>query len=138
METNKLVGQTKDAGFQFGVRKTFPVSINTAWDFITSNEGLTVWLGKVNQDGIELNKAYKTKEGIEGKITVLKRYSHIRLTWKRKDWKNTSIVQIRVIASGEKTTISIHQEKLLNHIQREEMKSYWGKIMMEINSKFDT
>src|SRR5215212_5397663 len=101
MQKTRVVGQTKDVGFQIGVRKTFPLSVHQAWDFLFSNEGLSIWLGKINSGDVEVNKAYKTEAGIEGKVSVLKSYSHIRLTWKRKDWENTSAVQVRVIPSKE-------------------------------------
>ena len=45
-----------------------------------------------------------------------------------------STVQIRVIGNKEKTTIAIHQEKLLNSKQREEMKEYWNKVMKTLTT----
>ena len=81
--------------------------------------------------------AYKTKGGIGGRISVLKPYAYIRLTWKRKGWKNVSIVQTRVISAKEKTTVTFHQDKLLNNGQREEIKSYWKKILEEIKNKLN-
>jgi len=39
MTGEKIVGQTKDVGFQIGVRKTIAVSPQAAWDFLTSAEG---------------------------------------------------------------------------------------------------
>ena len=47
MKESKTVRQTKDAGFQIGVRKTLPISIDKAWDFLFSDEGLEIWLGKL-------------------------------------------------------------------------------------------
>ncbi len=61
----KKVGQTKDVGFQIGVRKTFPISIEMAWSFLFSEEGLRVWLGNINLDEFQVNKTYKTEEGID-------------------------------------------------------------------------
>lgn len=128
----KIIGQTKDRGFQIGVRKTLPVSYDIAWDFLFSDEGLRVWLGKINTDEFELSKTYKTKDGIEGKINVLKTNSHIRLTWKPKNWANTSAIQIRVINAKGKTKISFHQDKLLDSIQRDEMKKHWDAVLEKI------
>jgi len=135
MEKDKIVGQTKDAGFQIGVRKTFAVSVETAWNFLFSKSGLSIWLGNIDMDSFELNKPYKTKEGIEGKINVFKPNSHIRLSWKPEYWSNTSALQIRVINSKGKTTISFHQDKLLNSSQRDEMKRYWDKMMEKIENE---
>jgi uncharacterized protein YndB with AHSA1/START domain len=134
MEKTNVVGQTKDAGFQIGVRKTFPVSVNHAWDFLFSDTGLSVWLGEVDPGNLELTKTYKTKDGTEYKPSILKPYSHIRLTWRKKGWDNTSIVQMRVLSSKEKTIISFHQEKLTDSHQRAEMKAHWDKIIARISS----
>jgi len=48
-----------------------------------------------------------------------------------------STIQIRVIGHQEKTTVSIHQEKLLNSEQRAEMKEYWNEIMEKITNKIE-
>jgi len=127
----KPVGLTKDVGWQFGLRKTFPYSQEYLWDFMFSGKGLKIWLGELKEE-LEIKKAYKTKDGIEGLVRVFKPYSHIRMNWKRRNWKNTSTVQVRVIGNQEKATISFHQEKLLDNKQREGMKLYWNKKMTEI------
>lgn len=106
MEKVKTVGQTKDAGFQIGVRKTFAVSTEVAWEFLFSDEGLSTWLGNLAADSLELGKPYKTKEGTEGKVNTFKQNSHIRLTWKPRNWTNASALQMRVMDTKGKTTIS--------------------------------
>lgn len=138
MEKTKVVGQTKDAGFQIGVRKTFAVPVETVWNYLFSEKGLSTWLGEISLESFELGKPYQTKEGIEGKVNVFKPSSHIRLTWKPKHWSNTSALQIRVIPSKEKTTISFHQDKLLDSKQREEMKKYWEEVIEKIENKIST
>ncbi|ELR70018.1 hypothetical protein C900_04388 [Fulvivirga imtechensis AK7] len=130
----KEVGLTKDVGYQFGLRKTFPVSVEQAWDFLFSDKGLKIWLGALDSE-LELNMQYKTTEGIEGLVRVIKPYSHVRMNWKKKNWKNMSTVQVRTIENNGKTTISFHQEKLLNAAQREEMKAYWNRKMNELSEK---
>lgn len=54
------VGKTKDVGFQFGIRKTIPVSTEKIWDFLFSENGLNIWLGKLNSV-LELRTKFKTK-----------------------------------------------------------------------------
>jgi uncharacterized protein YndB with AHSA1/START domain len=135
MEKTKEVGETKDAGFQIGVRKTFAAPIETIWNFLFSEKGLLIWLGKIGLENFQLGKQYKTERQIEGKVNVFKLNSHIRLTWKPKQWTNTSALQIRVIPSKEKTTISIHQDKLLDSKQRDEMKKYWDKVLEKIENE---
>lgn len=125
------VGKTKDVGFQFGIRKTFPVSTEKVWDFLFSKNGLKIWLGKLKNE-LEIKKEYETENGITGLIRVFNANSHIRLNWKPKNWENMSTIQIRVIGNQEKTTVAIHQEKLLNAEQRAEMKEHWNEIMNKI------
>ncbi len=128
------LGKTKDVGFQFGIRKTFPVSSEKVWDFLFSENGLKIWLGNLKNE-LEIKKEYETENGITGLVRVFKANSHIRLNWKPTHWKNTSTVQIRVIGNQTKTTIAIHQEKLLNAEQRAEMKAYWSVIMNKIGTE---
>ena len=125
------IGKTKDVGFQFGIRKTFPVSTEKVWDFLFSENGLKIWLGRLKSE-LEIKKEYETENGTKGLVRVFKANSHIRLSWKPKNWENMSTIQIRVIGNQEKTTIAIHQEKLLNSEQRAEMKEYWNEIMKNI------
>jgi len=131
-----MKGQTKDVGFQFGIRKTFPVSTEKVWDFLFSEQGLKIWLGKLKNE-LEIKKEYETENGTKGLVRVFKPNSHIRLNWKPKNWENMSTIQIRVIGHQEKTTVSIHQEKLLNSEQRAEMKKYWTEIIEKITNKIE-
>ncbi len=127
----KQIGKTKDVEFQFGIRKTFPVSTEKVWDFLFSENGLKIWLGKLKNE-LEIKKEYETENGTTGLVRVFKANSHIRLNWKPKNWENISTIQIRVIGNSEKTTIAIPQEKLLNSEQQAEMKEHWNKIMNKI------
>ena len=80
----KPVGLTIDAGWQFGLRKTFPYSQEYLWDFMFSDKGLKIWLGEIKNE-LEIKKSYRTKDGIEGFVRVFTPYSHIRMNWKKKN-----------------------------------------------------
>ena len=133
-EIENRTGKTTDVGFQFGIRKTFPVSTEKVWDFLFSENGLKNWLGKLKSE-LEIKKEYETENGTKGLVRVFKPNSHIRLSWKPKNWKSMSTIQIRVIGNQKKTTVAIHQEKLLNSEQRSEMKEYWSKIIKKIETE---
>jgi len=77
------LGKTKDVGFQFGIRKTFSVSCEKVWDFLFSENGLKIWLGKL-KNVLEIKKEYETENGVTGLVRVFKANSHIRLNWKPK------------------------------------------------------
>jgi hypothetical protein len=132
MDKTRIVGQTRDVGFEVGVRKTLPVSVGKAWEFLFSIAGLSIWLGKIPPGTFELGKSFETEEGIKGEISIMKISSHIRMKYKPKHWPNTSTLQIRVIESNGKATISFHQEKLLGTEQREEMKMHWDNVLEKI------
>ena len=70
-EPKKNIGQTKDSGWQFGLRKTFDLPQKDVWEFMFSDKGLNVWLGPVKGD-LETNKTFQTGEGLEGMIKLLK------------------------------------------------------------------
>ncbi len=46
----KTVGLTKDVGWKFGLRKTFPYSQEYLWDFMFSDKGLKIWLGELSEE----------------------------------------------------------------------------------------
>lgn len=128
---HKPVGLTKDVGFEVGARKTFPVSIEDAWNFLVSKKGIKIWLGQITPDKLIIGKTFQTTEGTEVKLKVLKPYSHLRMKWKPKNWENNSTLQIRVIPAKTKTIISFHQELMDNEDQRTEMKIHWNNILDE-------
>jgi len=125
----KVVGQTKNVGFQIGVRRTFPISQKKAWELAISNEGLKLWLGDFTSFPLQKNEKYSAETG-NGEIRVIKPLQQIRLTWQRKDWAKPSTVQIRFLPKDEnKTTISFHQEHLSDEKVRDEMKILWEKVL---------
>ncbi len=132
---NKPTGLTKDTGWQMGVRRSFPGDVNMLWDFLFSDEGMRLWLGKVNDMKWEKGFEYKTSNGTQGVVRVVNIFSHVRLTWKKKDWDNFSTLQVRTIKGNNKTTISFHQDRLENEAQREEMLAHWEKVLSNIDKK---
>lgn len=131
----KTVGLTKDAGYQFGLRKTFLVNVATAWDYLFTDEGLSIWLGTIRHSDLELKKNYVTEEGVEGTLNLLKPYSHVRLTWKKPGWANRSSLQIRVLDNKDRATIAIHQDQLEDGDQRDEVEAYWNGVMDKLGLK---
>lgn len=134
--TDKPVGLTKDVGYQFGLRKTFPISISTAWQFLISPTGIKIWLGESEDFRLEKRAAYHTADGAFGEVRVVNPEVNIRLTWQVPSWAKPSTIQVRVIPAGAKTTISFHQENLPDQQSREQMRARWQKVMDVIESEF--
>ncbi|MBN9294687.1 MAG: hypothetical protein J0G96_11985 [Flavobacteriia bacterium] len=119
MEKTKITGKTKDAGWQFGIRKSVPLKLNEVWEFLFSENGIKLWLEDADQ-----------------KFSTFRQLSHIRTKWKLKDWTNEATLQMRVLSNNkDKTTIAFHIDKLLNEDQREETKMYWNNIIKIITEQ---
>jgi hypothetical protein len=43
-QQKRIIGQTRDAGYHIGVRRTFPITHDAAWQLLTSAEGIRIWL----------------------------------------------------------------------------------------------
>ena len=129
-ESIRMVGQTASVGFQVGVRRTLPISPAQAWMFLTSPEGLKLWLGTVSLRTFQEGDTFQSSEGISGQFKVVKPLKQIRLRWKMKGWDKPSTLQIRLIADkSDRTTISFHQECLNQSDTREQMKLYWEDVL---------
>lgn len=132
----RVTGQTKSVGFQVGVRRTFPISQEKAWELVTSTEGLSLWLGDSSNILLQQGQKYDTKTGASGEIRIVKPLQQLRLTWQKKEWQRPSTVQVRFISTASnKTTISFHQENLSDGKIREEMKLYWEQVLEEIKNR---
>ncbi|MFC3801409.1 TetR family transcriptional regulator [Cohnella sp. GCM10012308] len=131
-EAESAVGKTKDAGYQIGVRRTVPVTVEAAWGFLTGAEGLRAWLGENEGAVVREGENFATREGDSGRFTVVKPLSHMRLQWMKRDWEAPSSLQIRVLPAKQGATISIHQDKLSGPAAREEMKAHWEGVQEAI------
>ena len=131
----RVTGQTADAGFQVGVSKTLPVSAEKIWDFLTSPAGFGIVTGEII-DPKKIREAERTgKTGIQYKITTLKPCSHLRMRWRLPDWKDYSILQVRVSEKGNgKTVLIFHQEKLADSVMQKEMKRYWKEQFTKLSA----
>lgn len=135
-ESGKIVGKTAAAGFQAGVRRTLPITPERAWAFLTSNEGVTLWIGSVPSIAISEGETFTCVEGISGEFRVVKPYRQLRLRWGKKEWEKPSTLQIRLLSDKpDRTTISFHQENLDNQDTREQMKQHWETVLNTMRQK---
>ena len=125
----KQVGLTKDVGWQIGVRRTLPIGQKDAWQLLTSQRGLNIWLGKVSKLNLTKGTKYRLPGGIEGEIRVYSPGSHLRITWHPPGWQRSSTIQVRVIPKGDRTVIVFHQEHLPGAKEREERRLFYIGVM---------
>jgi uncharacterized protein YndB with AHSA1/START domain len=133
----RIVGKTKDTGFEIGVRQTFSMSPERAWEALTSAEGIKLWLGDVSDLRLETGETYRTHDGIIGEFRVVNPGGHLRLTWQPAEWGSASTLQVRIIPRGAKTVISFHQEQLRGEAEREQMHQRWLAVLEVLRSRLE-
>lgn len=129
-------GLTQNSGYQVGARKTIDVPPEKAWDYLLSPMGLNSWLGTVAGE-LQEHEPFETKEGGKGLITIFKPGSHLRMKWQPPDWNHDSLLQLRMIPNMGRTTISFHQERMLDKAQRDEMKVHWNEVLERIRADLE-
>ena len=128
------VGKTKTQGWEIGVRRTFPVGTDKAWELLMTQPGLGYWLGHGVEPRFKKGDTYETKEKTTGDIRSFSEGSTIRLTWQPSKWDFASTLQIRVAPAKKGATISIHHEKLENGDQREAMRTHWSDVLDKLEN----
>ena len=127
------VGKTRDAGWQIGVSRTVDRPVEEVWAFLTSAEGLAIWLG----DGVtvpsEAGVGYQTADGVRGETRSFHELDRIRLTWQPSGWSHDTTVQIAVRAAGPgRAMLRVHQERLADAAEREQQRRHWQEVIREL------
>lgn len=130
----KEVGRTADVGWEIGVSRTMPYPLAHVWAFLSSKEGVEIWLGPGAVLPSERGAAYETASGTKGELRALRGLDRIRITWRPEDWDHDSTVQVAVRASGPASTmIRFHQEWLAGAEERAEQREYWTDVIERVN-----
>jgi uncharacterized protein YndB with AHSA1/START domain len=124
-------GKTKDQGWEIGVRRTFAITPEKAWELLTTQPGLGYWLGK-GVASFKKGDSFETDEKTSGEIRSYSEGSLIRLRWQPKGSPTKSTLQVRVLPAKKGATISIHHEKLDNADEREAMQTHWSDVLDKI------
>ena len=132
------VGKTKDSGWQIGVSRTLDHPIDTVWALLASQRGLAIWLG----EGVRLEgrpgETYTTSDGTTGDIRSFHPRNRIRITWQPVDWDHDSTVQVAVSAAGERTRMTLHQERLADADERERQRAHWKRVADQLADELAT
>jgi uncharacterized protein YndB with AHSA1/START domain len=131
-QQKRIIGQTRDAGFQIGVRRTFPITHEAAWRLLTSAEGIRIWLDVSTDVELVQGASYRLTDGTHGQVSVFTPGSHLRMTWQPPGWARPSIIQLRVIANRERTAIAFHQEHLPGPAEREMRRAFYMAALDQI------
>jgi uncharacterized protein YndB with AHSA1/START domain len=129
------VGHTQDAGWQIGVSKTLDAPIEQVWDFLTSPEGMALWLGHGVTVLEEPGQPYQTQGGTHGEVRSVHSRDRIRLTWRPPGWDHDSTVQVAVRPAGPgRTMLRFHQERLTSALEREQQRTHWRTVLASVTT----
>ena len=122
----RVLGQTADAGFQVGVRRTYPAPREAVWAALAGRPGLAVWLGDPLAR-LEPGERYSASDGTTGEIRVVKPGDRIRWTLSRPTGTSTAQIALAEPAAG-KTAVTFHHEKLADAAERQAMRDHWRGV----------
>ncbi|MCP2257633.1 putative conserved protein YndB, AHSA1/START domain [Streptoalloteichus tenebrarius] len=132
---SRVVGRTRDAGFQIGVSRTLPHARERVWAFLTSPEGLALWLGEgARLEGV--GAEYRTEDGTVGEVRGLREHDRVRVTWRPADWDHETTVQVAV-RGDDRTMLRFHQERLADAEERERQRAHWQRVMDQVAAALD-
>ena len=124
-------GQTKDAGWEVGVRKTVDAPIDTVWSYLLG-KGLPLWLGNTELV-LQKGAAYETDDDISGTVLSYTEGLRIRLSWRPEEWNHDSTLQLTVKEAATGTTIGFHQERLSGREERKIMLGHWKDVVQTLD-----
>ncbi len=130
----KPVGLTDSQGWETGIRRTFSITPESAWEMLFTQPILGYWLDSDAGLPFEKNDTYTTSSGITIRVTSVTTGKVIRMKWQQAPGTDSSTLQIRVIPAKEKTIIAFHHEWLKNEEERIKMNDYWKRILDKIET----
>jgi uncharacterized protein YndB with AHSA1/START domain len=126
-------GENEKGEYTVTVTKTLPVDQKTLWKFITSQDGLNVWLKPMDEFKIVKGASFEVIGGIFGEVRTFKPPMQLRLRWEDSDWAKKSVVQVYVIARPKnKCMFGLTHEGLANPRIKERQRSYWKNVVQEL------
>lgn len=126
------VGRTATAGWQAGVRRTFPVAPEVVWDLLVSAHGQELWLG--GSAPLEPGAPYALPDGTTGEVRAVSD-RHLRLTWAPPDWAGESTLQLRVMPAASGATVAFHHERLADGAERERSLAHWRGVLESLGDR---
>jgi len=126
LKGKRKTGETADTGVQVGVQRTLEVNPERAWELLTSAEGLRAWLGTAARLRFEKGERYRTDDGAEGEVRVVRPGRHARLTRHPPGWPRPSTIQVRVEEKGARAVIGFHEEHLPDLGERERRRAHYA------------
>jgi uncharacterized protein YndB with AHSA1/START domain len=126
--SERPVGLTRDAGWEVGASRTFPVAPDDAWEAVLSPAGVALWLGE-GAAPLAAGACYETRDGTEGEVRSLRPGDRVRLTWRPAGRAESAIVQVVLRPAASGCSVRFHTERLHDAEEREKMRRHWRDVL---------
>jgi hypothetical protein len=130
---NTPTGLTQSQGWEIGIRRSFPIEADHAWEMLFTQPILSAWLDDNAAITFKKNDIYTSRNGVTIKVSSVTTGKVVRMKWQQAGTSSASTLQIRVIPDKNKTTIAFHHEWLKDAAEREEMKTLWEKVLKQVS-----
>jgi uncharacterized protein YndB with AHSA1/START domain len=127
--TERPTGLTEGAGWEVGVSRTLRVDVVTAWDFLVSPAGVSLWLGDDVSMPLEKGLTYRTADGTSGEVRSLRPHDRVRLTWRPPGRDSDAILQVALAAAAPGCVVRFHSERLVDSGDREAMRTHFRETL---------
>lgn len=126
-------GENEKGEYSITITKTLPIDQKKLWKFITSVEGLNLWLKPMDEFKIIKGAQFEIIGGIFGEIRTIKAPQHIRLRWEDSDWPKKTIVQIFIHPRPKnKSIFGLTHENLANPRIKERQRAFWKDAIVQL------
>ena len=119
----RILGQTADAAFQVGVRRTISATASDAWSYLTG-EGVAAWLQGAPALPAEPKATVELADGGSAQLRSIDAPRKLRVAIERPG-QPRSTLQLYVEDKGDRASVGFHHERLPDAATREAMRDHW-------------
>ena len=131
-----VVGETADAGFQVGVRRTVAVPADVAWAQLVEGPARDRWLGTTRHLPLMKGAAYRCEDGTSGEVRSVDPGRRLRLTVRRPGDETETTLQLTIEAKDDRSVVALHHERLPDEEARAAMKAHWTSVLEALRAAF--
>ena len=133
----RMEGQNQKGRYTVTATKTAPLGQKKLWTFLTSEEGLNIWLKPLSPVNFKAKTSFEVPGEIYGEIRTMKAPTRARLSWNDQDWDKTTFVQLYLAPRNkDKCLLAFQHENLMDARAKEKMRLYWKGVMDELAEAF--
>lgn len=131
----KVAGRNLKGEYSITVTKTFKCDGKKLWKFVSSPEGIAMWLSPMSQVKLAPKTVYERDDGVYGEIRTMKAPERVRFTWQEGDEGKPTVVQLLTVHRKNGTSIlCFNHEKLTDGRVKEQLREHWRSVLEQVYS----